>query len=75
MRKIEYFDYPKVARQLKVPDDVLKKIEREVKTDFPSDKMMFELHVLRAIKSRHRESRSYKRRKEESALVLRERNR
>lgn len=52
MDKIEYFDYEKVARQMKIPENVLKDIKREVKKEFPSDKMMYELHVLRAIKSR-----------------------
>jgi hypothetical protein len=53
MKKIEYFDYQKVARDMKVPAPVLKKIEKEVKFDFPKDKMMYELHVLRAIKSKY----------------------
>lgn len=53
MKKIKYFDYQKVAKDLKVPAAVLKKIEKEVETDFPKDKMMYELHVLRAIKSRY----------------------
>lgn len=53
MKKIEYFDYRQVARKMKVPDTVLKKIEREVKKEFPYDKMMYELHVLRAVKSKY----------------------
>jgi hypothetical protein len=53
MRKIEYFDYQKVARDMKVPAPMLKKIEKEVKVDFPKDKMMYELHVLRTIKSKY----------------------
>ena len=55
MKKIEYFDYQKVAREMKVPDVVLKKIEKEVKAEFPKDKMMYELHVLRALRSRYLE--------------------
>ncbi len=51
MKKIEYFDYQKVARDMKMPAPILKKIEKEVKVDFPKDKMLYELHVLRAIKS------------------------
>ncbi|NOZ68064.1 MAG: hypothetical protein GXP46_02150 [Deferribacteres bacterium] len=53
MKKIEYFDYLKVAEEMKVPDDVLKKIEKEVKEEFPEDKMMYELHVLRALNSKY----------------------
>lgn len=53
MEKIEYFDYQKVARETKIPNNILKDIKREVKKEFPNDKMMYELHVLRAIKSRY----------------------
>ena len=53
MQKIEYFDYQKVAREMKVPDTILTKIEREVKKEFPSDRMMYELHVLRAVRSKY----------------------
>lgn len=53
MKKIEYFDYKQVARKMRIPDSVLKKIEREVKKEFPSDKMMYELHVLRAVRSKY----------------------
>jgi len=53
MEKIEYFDYQRVAREMKVPDAVLKKIEKEVKEEFPKDKMMYELHVLRALNSKY----------------------
>lgn len=53
MKKIEYFDYQKVAREMGMSDTILKKIEREVKKEFPSDKMMYELHVLRAVRSKY----------------------
>jgi hypothetical protein len=53
MKKIEYFDYKRVAKEMRIPDTVLKKIEREVKKEFPSDKMMYELHVLRAVRSKY----------------------
>ncbi|MBE0478740.1 hypothetical protein IBX65_06445 [Candidatus Aerophobetes bacterium] len=53
MEKIEYFDYQKVAKEMNVPHTTLKKIEQEVKTEFPNDKMMYELHVLRAIRSKY----------------------
>ena len=49
MEEVEYFDYPKIAKEMKVPATILKKIEKEVKKEFPSDKMMYELHVLRAV--------------------------
>ena len=53
MEKIEYFDYRKVAKEMNVPNAILKKIEKEVKDEFPKDKMMYELHVLRAIRSKY----------------------
>jgi len=53
MEKIEYFDYQKAAKEMNVPDATLKKIEREVKEEFPKDKMMYELHVLRAVRSKY----------------------
>ena len=53
MKTIKYFDYRKVAREMKVPASILRKIEKEVKAEFPKDKMMYELHVLRAIKSKY----------------------
>ncbi len=51
MEKIKYFDYEKLAHQMHVPDAILRRIKREVKEEFPSDRMMYELHVLRAVRS------------------------
>ena len=53
MEKIEYFDYQKVAKEMNVPKTILNKIEKEVKEEFPKDKMMYELHVLRAVRSKY----------------------
>jgi len=53
MEKIEYFDYKRVAKKMGMPDPVVKKVKREVKKEFPSDKMMCELHVLRAVRSKY----------------------
>lgn len=53
MEKIEYFDYQKMAKEMNMPDVTLKKIEKEVKEEFPKDKMMYELHVLRAVRSKY----------------------
>ena len=52
MEKIKYFDYRKVAKKMSVPDAVLRKIEKEVKEDFPKDKILYELYVLKALRSR-----------------------
>lgn len=53
MKKTKYFDYHKVAQQMKVPNSILKRIEKEVRKDFPEDLMMYELHVLRALRSKY----------------------
>ena len=52
MENIEYFNYPKVAKEMKVPAALIKRIEKEVKKEIPDDKMMYELHVLRAMRSK-----------------------
>jgi len=59
MEKIEYFDYRKVAKEMNVSNAILKKIEKEVKDEFPKDKMMYELHVLRALKSKYWQKASF----------------
>ena len=59
MEKIDYFDYQRVAREMKVPGAILKKIKKEVKEEFPKDKMMYELHVLRALKSKYWQKASF----------------
>jgi hypothetical protein len=59
MKKIEYFDYMRIAKKMRIPDSVVKKIEREVKKEFPSDKMMYELHVLRAVRSKYWQKDEY----------------
>jgi hypothetical protein len=59
MKKIEYFDYMRIAKKMRISDSVVKKIEREVKKEFPSDKMMYELHVLRAVKSKYWQKDEY----------------
>ncbi len=58
MAQIEYFDYERVAREMKVPDGIVRRIEVEVKKEFPSDKMLYELHVLRALRSRYWQTES-----------------
>ena len=53
MKKHHYFDYEKVAKELDIPDSILKKILKDMKIEYPNDKMMYELHVLRAIKRKY----------------------
>ena len=61
MKGIEYFDYKKVANEMNIPPIIVKKIEKDVKKEFPSDKMLYELHVLRALKSKYWENKSINR--------------
>ncbi len=58
MENIEYFDYYKVASEIGITQDIIIKVEKDVKKEFPDDKMMYELHVLRALKSRYWEKAS-----------------
>ena len=58
MEEIEYFDYYKVAEEMAITEDIVIKVENDVKSEFPDDKMMYELHVLRALKSRYWEKAS-----------------
>jgi len=53
METIEFFDYLKVAKKEKISNDIVRKIENDVREEFPNDKMLFELHVLRALKSKY----------------------
>ncbi len=58
MENIEYFDYYKLASEMGIAKDIIIKVEKDVKKEFPDDKMMYELHVLRALKSRYWEKAS-----------------
>jgi len=53
MENIEYFDYYKVAKEMGISKDIIEKVENDVKNEFPDDIMMYELHVLRALKSKY----------------------
>ena len=45
------FDYRSVGEKLSVPADVIQKFEKEAYDEFPSDNMLMEIHVLRAVKA------------------------
>ena len=45
------FDYLSMAKEFKVSESTVRKIEKEVKTEIPNDNMLMELHVLRALKA------------------------
>ncbi len=45
------FNIREKAQELGISKDIYKKLEREVRQDFPNDEMMFELHLIRLLKS------------------------
>jgi len=45
------FDYSSMAKEFKIPEKIVRKIEKEVKREIPNDNMIMELHVLRALKA------------------------
>jgi hypothetical protein len=45
---MEYFKYRIVAEEARIPPDKLEEIARIVRIEFPTDDMLYELHLLRA---------------------------
>jgi hypothetical protein len=45
------FDYRVLGEDLSVPAEILHKFEEEASNEFPFDKMLMEIHVLRAVKA------------------------
>jgi len=45
------FDYQSVAERFQVPENIVRKVEKEVKKEIPNDNMIMELHILRALKA------------------------
>ncbi len=48
---MDYFDYQGVAREAGLNPDQLRQVMEAVRRDYPSDPMLFELHVLRACRA------------------------
>lgn len=44
------FNYKKLAEELGLSEEELAQLEKEIRGEFPEDQMMFELHMVRAIK-------------------------
>jgi len=44
---MRYFDYEAVAREAKIPADKLSALGKAVREEFPTDDMMYELHLMR----------------------------
>ena len=52
---MRYFDYEKIAREANIPPQALSELCRQIRQEFPTDEMLYELHLLRvcmAIKER-----------------------
>jgi len=45
---MNYFDYEKVAREVRISPEKLEELGRIIRQEFPRDQMMYELHLLRA---------------------------
>jgi hypothetical protein len=45
---VNYFDYEKPPRLAHIPPEKLDELSRVMRRDFPTDEMMYELHLLRA---------------------------
>jgi len=45
------FDYRSLGEDLAVPSEIVQRFEREAHSEFPSDKMLMEIHILRAVKT------------------------
>jgi hypothetical protein len=44
---MRYFDYEAVAREANIPSEKLHSLAKAVREEFPTDDMMFELHLMR----------------------------
>ena len=44
------FDYQSLSKELKISEEVLAQFVKEAQDEFPDDKMMAELHIIRALK-------------------------
>ena len=45
------FDYRSLGEELSVPSEIIHKFEQEAHKEFPSDNMLMEIHILRAVKA------------------------
>lgn len=48
---MEMFDLEKIKRESGLPTAELTQIEEEIRREFEGDEMMFELHLIRAIRA------------------------
>ena len=46
----KFFDYESLAKEHNVSTRILQRLKREIRKEFPDNDMMYELHLLRAIR-------------------------
>ena len=51
MQDMEYFDYESIAREAHLTEEELRQLAETVRRDYPSDRMLFELHLMRACRA------------------------
>ena len=44
---MHYFDYKAVAQEAKIPREKLELLAKAIREEFPTDDMMYELHLMR----------------------------
>ena len=44
------FDVNKAIRESRLPKEMILRLEREVKRDYPGDPLLYELHLIRALR-------------------------
>jgi len=45
------FDIKKAIKESDLPKEEIIKLEKEIKKEFPNDRMMYELHLIRVLKT------------------------
>ena len=51
MQYMDYFDYESVAREARLTEEELRQLAETVRRDYPSNKMLYELRLLRACRA------------------------
>ena len=45
------FDYRSLGERLAIPSEIIRQFEQEAHKEFPSDDMLMEIHIFRAVKA------------------------
>jgi hypothetical protein len=52
------FDYESLANKYNISHEDLTRLTKEVRQEFPHDEMMFELHMIRALRNLNKQNRN-----------------